>query len=230
MQYEATTNTAMVGDVGSSSQRYLKMKITKNSGVGISISQIICHINSQAGTGDGDSPLTKGTSFFADSFLTSFHYWRPEDLTPNTPDAFVSINDGIIHFHENQSWELRGMEKMENIITDAMPTEKSDPRIIDHDGDSHPGVTVAFEGMLNGKIYFVERLSRASEGVVLLDGTRIEGHIIWTDEQFTIDATSSTLASQKTTVPNNENSRYIFVKVDESKTCEQIYAEKETLF
>lgn len=230
VNYEAVTNAPMIGDVGSSSQRYLKMEISKNPGSGISISQVICHIDSQAGTGAEDSALTKGTSFFANSFLTSFHYWRPADLTPNTPDAFVSITDGVTHFHENRSWELRGMKKMEDILSDLMPTDKSDPRIIDQDGDSHPGVTVAFEGMLNGDIYFVERLSRASEGVVLLDGTRIEGHLIWTDEQFTIDATSSTLAAQKVTTPDNENSRYIFVKIDETKTCEQIYAEKETLF
>ena len=121
VNYEAVTNTAMVGDVGSSSQRYLKMEITKNPGSGVSISQVICHIDSQTGTGAGDSALTKGTSFFAESFLTSFHYWRPENLTPNTPDAFVSISDGVTHFHENKSWELRGMERMENIISDLIP-------------------------------------------------------------------------------------------------------------
>ena len=122
--------------------------------------------------------------------------------------------------------------KMPDIITDLMPTDNGDARIMDQDSDGHPGFTISFAGpLINGDIYYVQRLSQSLTADLSADGNKITSPTLpWTDEQYTIDATNFTLKGQKTTVTSLDKSSAIMVRIDAGKDCAAIYAERDTLF
>ncbi len=204
----------------STTTRYKIGKITYNEAKGeLEITHQICKI---------DSESSIGAPIFPQKYCDIYHFWRSNELKSPVEDiTIIKNNDNSLSFIENWTWELRGMEKMTAVETDAMPKAKTDARIIDHDSDGNPGFTMSVGGL--GKFYFVQRLSQKLTGKAVTE-KRAEGGVEWTDEQYIIDADNITLKGQRTTTTHNDQSTFVYVKVDDTITCEQLYAQKDTLF
>ena len=96
---------------------------------------------------------------------------RPDfpDLITEIPDAFLKsmavtrrpvIRDGdTIVF--TRTVELQGV-RLVDPSHDDLPTEETDPRIIDQDNDGNPGVTVEMNGLIRGSLYLIQRIISGS--------------------------------------------------------------------
>lgn len=220
----------LIGNVSSTTTRY-KLGIVSVENGELKIENKICKI---------DNTTSQGDTLFLQPFCDIYWFWRPGELSNPKPDITVTDNGGTISFVENRSWELRGMQKMTNPETDLIPTEDNDPRIFDHDGDGHPAFTLGFTStLIKGDIYLVQRLSHELTGTYIPgDGAfgvgsnpdTITGGVNWTDHQYTVDATNPTLNSQKESTILNDQSTFIYVRVPEGFTCEQVYGQKDALF
>ncbi|HOW52849.1 MAG TPA: hypothetical protein PLV42_12495 [bacterium] len=214
---ESITNTSVIKNIKSTTTRYKLGKISIENGE-LKIDQKICRITNTTDQGD---------TIFPQKYCDIFWYWRPGELSNPKPDITVTDNGGTISFVENRSWELRGMLKMTNPEIDLMPTANNDTRIFDHDEDGHPAFTLGFDGgLLSGSLYLVQKLSHELTGTLISEG-RIEGGVSWTDDQYTVDATNATLKLPKTSVIKNDLSTFIYLKVADDFTCDQVV---DTLF
>ncbi|HNT27973.1 MAG TPA: hypothetical protein PKH10_07330 [bacterium] len=221
---KSNTHTG-IGDVPSTTTRYKLGHISIENGE-LKIEQKICKIDNTT----VDPISGEGHTIFYQPFCDIYWYWRPGELSNPKPDITVTDNGGTITFVENRSWELRGMHKMDNVETDLMPTAADDARIFDHDADDKPAFTIGFtSSLIKGDIYFTQRLSHELTGTVVSPG-RIEGSVNWTDSQYTVDSTNPTLKGQKESTILNDQSTFIYVKVADAFTCEEVYGQKDTLF
>ena len=220
----------MIGNVSSTTTRYKLGKVTVENGE-LKIENKICKI---------DNTTSQGDTVFYQKFCDIYWFWRPGELSVPKPDITVTDNGGTITFVENRSWELRGMQKMTNPETDAMPTSGSDDRIFDHDADGHPAFTLGFTStLIKGDMYLVQRLSHEMTGTYIPgDGAfgvgsnpdKITGGVNWTDHQYTVDATNPTLKSQTESTILNDQSTFIYVRIPDTFTCTEVYGQKDTLF
>jgi hypothetical protein len=124
-------------------------------------------------------------------------------------------------------WRPNGDPKMESLPTMAM-----DPRVLDPDGDGHPGVTIQVQGPISGKVYIVNR------NIIDLNGTVMNTHCI-KGASHTVQVTNPLgadpvlLASPITAMPDPDASKSTFVSVrlpPNITTCTQIVANKVSLF
>jgi hypothetical protein len=220
----------MIGNVSSTTTRYKLGKVTIENGE-LRSEQTICKI---------DNTTSQGDTVFYQKFCEIYWFWRPGELMTPKPDVTVTDNGGTITFVENRSWELRGMQKMPNVETDTMPTAGDDVRIFDHDADGHPAFTLGFTStLIKGDMYLVQRLSHEMTGTYIPgDGQytgsnnpdSIEGGVNWTDHQYTVDATNATLKGQKESTILNDESTFIYVRVADTFTCDDVYGQKDALF
>jgi len=79
---------------------------------------------------------------------------------------------------------------------DALPTDPSDPRVVDMDKDGKPGVTVTVDGLASGDLYFVQRMRWSSDATVVSNDV-INGTLSWTREQHFLGASSLMLRGRK---------------------------------
>lgn len=115
---------------------------------------------------------------------------------------------------------------------DPLPTDDDDPRVVDSDGDGHPGVTVEVDGFVSGQVYLVQRLVRGLRGTVGSDG-RMTGTVTGEGDQVVIGASNAIL---KTFTPKFEHNpdpkrnTFVWVPVPEDSTCESVVAGRDRLF
>jgi len=123
-----------------------------------------------------------------------------------------------------QDWqiEVRGAV-LENPETDELPAYIFDPRIVDMDGDGHPGFTIPvrlFE-VVAGDTYVVQRLIFRIDGLVR-DHDRIDGTIEWSSEQPVISATDALLmfAFEHWHDPDPTKHRFIMIRLADDAGCD----------
>ncbi len=108
---------------------------------------------------------------------------------------------------------------------EGLPTEAADPRVVDQDGDGHPGLTihVALAGLLGGDAYVVNRTCTALEGWVLEDGS-IYGAIQWSSEQNVIAARDPLLLASYVYTLDPDPTKHFFLlrRISESEPCRAI--------
>ena len=130
---------------------------------------------------------------------------------------------------------MNGLKDFNDPMTDPLPTDKNDFRVWDQDEDTHPGMTVNCEGHIAlvfngpGTMYTVQRTIIDMVGETS-GNDRIEGGLIWESEQVVLEASNNALMSDKTITPDYPNSWFKMVRVDNSWTCAEIKANKDTLF
>lgn len=116
--------------------------------------------------------------------------------------------------------------------TDALPTDVSDPRLVDCDSDGNPALSVALTGMFNETMFVVQRQHSTMVGYAT-SPTRIEGRYGIESEQ-TVLAPASIVTLMKTTTavadPVVCNSNFVMVKVADSETCDTLRTKVDTLF
>lgn len=101
--------------------------------------------------------------------------------------------------------------------TDPLPTDPTDPRVIDEDGDGHPGITVNLSGIAPGSLYSVQR-QITSVVAVAVAPDRFEGALTFASSQVVLDSNPTTLAglyAKSTTSPDLTpcSSSFAMVKV-----------------
>jgi hypothetical protein len=121
---------------------------------------------------------------------------------------------------------------LEDPMNDPMPTEASDPRVVDQDNDDHPGITIKLSGTVNGDLYVVQRQVSEFTGVAVSDD-RVEGHYGFTSEQIILESNPASLkaVAKNTAVvdPNVCASSFTMVRLAATATCDDITS-NATLF
>jgi len=175
--------------------------------------------------------------------LTMFDHYCFTDVKDGTPLVRTEIPDAFmaslaptprhvllveqtqsLRFEATTYVEVRGAI-LDDPASDPLPTDPADPRVIDQDGDGHPGMTVRVTilGILEGETYVVQRISYRLSGIVV-GPDRIEGTIEWSDEQTVLDATNPLLEANTVGLldPDPEAHRFVMVRVDPSWGCETL--------
>ncbi|HOW51527.1 MAG TPA: hypothetical protein PLV42_05720 [bacterium] len=115
---------------------------------------------------------------------------------------------------------------------DPLPTDNSDPRIIDQDNDGNPGVTIeiAASGM-TGKVYTIRR-ERGSWWVQPAADGRLKGQVQDASEQRVIGADNALFNSnpESTVDPDPTKSTIELVKLDGDTDCAGLIARIPELF
>ncbi|PKN46174.1 MAG: hypothetical protein CVU59_06865 [Deltaproteobacteria bacterium HGW-Deltaproteobacteria-17] len=207
-------NMPMVG-VQSNQLISLVLVTMTQDGTTLAASEDVCDIKIESTT-------TMVTTIIPQAFV--------ESMEPILKPVFLSWNGHAWVYNQPQSWAVQGVH-LENIETDPMPTDQSDPRIFDQDLDSHPGLTVSVTGLLSGDIYVIQRgwnamLSRE------LTVDHVFGYLTWENEQIVLDATNDILKDpiEQTVDPDETKSWFEFVRVSPGTTCQDLIDQKDTLF
>ncbi|MCK5828545.1 hypothetical protein KAH43_08505, partial [Candidatus Bipolaricaulota bacterium] len=100
-----------------------------------------------------------------------------------------------------------------------------DPRLVDLEGDGHPGMTIeaSILGLFKGKCYAVQRYRYRLDGTVFNANTII-GLIDWTSEQTVVAATNSLFMESFSddTDPDPTKHQFVMIRIDETWTCETL--------
>lgn len=126
--------------------------------------------------------------------------------------------------------ELRAVD-LDAPATDPLPTDGDDPRVIDLDGDGHPGLTARVSGLLDGEVYLVQRsitrLSGRHDGFGTLDG-RLE----WTAEESVVGADDPLLEDGAPFEPDGDPEASVFrsTRLDAEHDCDWIVDNQDLLF
>jgi len=143
-------------------------------------------------------------------------------LAPTPRTAVLRAAEEGIAFEAANYVEVRGAV-LDDPLTDPLPIDPFDPRVIDQDGDGQPGMTVRVTvlGIVEGETYIVQRVQYRPIGWVV-ESDRIEGRIEWTDEQVVLAATNPLLEAD--TIgrhdPDPAAHRFLMMRVDPEWTCE----------
>jgi hypothetical protein len=145
-------------------------------------------------------------------------------LVPTARTAVLRKADESVTFEQSTYVEVRGAV-LDNPITDPLPVDPLDPRLIDQDGDGKPGMTVRVTvlGIIQGETYIVQRVAYRLIGR-MVGSDRIEGRIEWTDEQSVLAATNPLLEADTIGFPDPDPAahRFVMVRVDSSWTCDTL--------
>jgi len=157
------------------------------------------------------------------------------------PDAFVRslgvtertgslvLTEGQWRYVQDPNLQLRGVH-LAQPETDPLPTDIDDPQIWDQDEDGHPGVTVRISGITDGEVYVVQRDVHSLDGVIV--GDLMDGLSDWSTDQVVLGSDNPILNMQTSVVkdPDATASYFRSTRVDASKTCKSIVAERDELF
>jgi hypothetical protein len=116
----------------------------------------------------------------------------------------------------------------------ALPTNLSDARVFDSDGDGHPGATshvktrVLFSN-IEGDVYFVQRVRSSLSGSIV--NGRLVGTAVDHSEANALDATNVFLKVPLKPVqdPSGDNS-VVLVPLASELSCDELVAQASTLF
>lgn len=151
------------------------------------------------------------------------------DAMPTTSSVVSAGAGGTVEFSRDVLVLGATLTKPE---TEALPTKRDDPRVVDADKDGQPGGTVKITGLISGDIYIVQRNLGGLRGAVGAGG-KVTGTLLGTNEQVTLGASNATLASinlQPRKDPDPAKSRFVLVPVAAGTTCGKIVADEKTLF
>jgi hypothetical protein len=117
-------------------------------------------------------------------------------------------------------------------LTDTIPSDPSDPRVIDEDNDGNPGVTILVTGLINASIYAVDR------NIVTLHGTitgadRVDGLNTTSSDQYVLGSSSALVTPgpiNSTQDPDPSKSTFVMVRMQGANACSNIVANAGSLF
>jgi len=111
------------------------------------------------------------------------------------------------------AWQTRTSGVLlEHQDDEPLPQSAADPRVIDEEGDGHPGVTVRLRvlGVIEGEVYLVQRMRYRLVGTVV-SPVRIEGHLEWRSERVVLGASSPLFVGDWTGIPDPDPAKNTFV-------------------
>jgi hypothetical protein len=123
--------------------------------------------------------------------------------------------------------------RLDDPANEQLPTDPNDPRIVDDDGDGNPGITVTIQVTpdLTGELYIARREIFAYEAAQVAPD-RLEGSVTDDSEQLVIGASDPLFLADSDwrQYPDPTKSPIILIRVDDTWGCEQLAAERDTLF
>lgn len=150
---------------------------------------------------------------------------------PSTP-VEVDLADGVLRLRRPPTPTPVGIE-LDDPFSEELPSDPSDPRIVDADGDGNPGVTVRIEvgDDLAGELYIARREIFAYEAL-LREPDTLTGVVTDDSEQLVIGATDPVFVTEADWVqhPDLTKSPIILERVDADWDCERLAAERDALF
>lgn len=205
----------LLGEMPTLSKALLKLTVVEE-GDGLMVAHKTCALTLES---DTDVVAT----VVPDSFVAA--------LTVEHKPSFVSLDGAQPAFVQPKYVELHGLT-LDDPVNDAMPGDPEDPRILDLDNDGNPGLTIFITGLIDGALYVVQRARSTLDGTIL-SAHRIEGQMLWEQEQVVLGSDNPILAENhpETWVdPVKENSYFIMIRVDDDWGCEQILSASADLF
>lgn len=153
----------------------------------------------------------------------------PDSFVETLPEKtyFVALEelDGVLNYVADLQIEVSGYDGTDPL---PIPIDAADPRVFDHDGDGHPGVTVGVRAPLFGEVdvYMTQLAHTFLRGVVVGDDL-IEGAAdVQLLEQEIIGA-SNVLFVRKTNLKVDlERSGFVMRRLEPGTTCEELMASK----
>ena len=145
-------------------------------------------------------------------------------IQPDPRAVSLALDDDNFRFTQDWYTEIRGaiLEDPEN---ELLPIDPGDPRLVDLEGDGHPGMTIqaSILGVFRGEGYAVQRYRYRLEGTVL-DADTIIGFIDWTSEQTVVAATNPLFMESFSddTDPDPTKHQFVMIRIDETWTCETL--------
>jgi len=152
-------------------------------------------------------------------------------LTPYTQSGTYQVTGGVGHFKLPDFPEVLGA-KLNVPMNDALPTDPTDSRVFDQDGDGHPGMTVKLTGLIDGDAYVVERQISSYDGVALTKD-HLQGKLGFSSEQVVLDSNPAIIKNQSpsgSTDPEACNSHFDAVRLSASADCQYVVDNAATLF
>ena len=150
-----------------------------------------------------------------------------QSIEPEPRTATLTLVDCDYRFNQDWYTEIRGaiLEDPEN---ESLPIDPEDPRLVDLEGDGHPGMTIeaSILGLFKGEGYSVQRYRYRLDGTVF-DANTIIGFIDWTSEQTVVAATNPLFmeAFSDDTDPDPTKHKFVMIRIDETWTCETLREE-----
>jgi len=144
--------------------------------------------------------------------------------------ASLREGNGELRYFQARRFLVFGA-RLDDPAHDPLPTDPSDDRVVDADGDGHPGVTVQIRGMVNGDVYLVQRGWFTLRGTAV-GGDRMDGRIEWGEDRSVLGSSNPLLRRIPESRPDNDpaSSWFRTTRIDPSMTCAQILEQRETLF
>ncbi|MFB6375779.1 MAG: hypothetical protein ABEN55_22310 [Bradymonadaceae bacterium] len=120
-------------------------------------------------------------------------------------------SDGDFRIEIDRSWTVFGA-KLRQPETETLPTDRDDRRVLDSDGDDHPGITIRVSGLVSGKLYLVQRSWDRYSGRLTPDGD-IVGTVDWHVEQTVLGSNSIFLRDAPAAEPHPDDNKIHFAMV-----------------
>ncbi len=157
-------------------------------------------------------------------FNTNISDATMQSIQPEPRTADLSLNDCDFRFTQDWYTEIRGAI-LEDPETEPLPIDPDDPRLVDLEGDGHPGMTIqaSILGLFTGEGYAVQRYRYRLAGTVF-SANIIIGLIDWTSEQTMVAATNPLFMDSFSddTDPDPTKHQFVMIRIDETWTCETL--------
>jgi len=156
--------------------------------------------------------------------VTISEAWAHTEKSIHRTGTFAPVNDGTPVLNFTPSVEVAGA--VINPSIETLPTSATDPRVIDEDGDGHPGITVTLSGsMVSGSLYSAQEQTTSVLAIAVAPD-RVEGSLAFSSIQNVLGSNPASLSDPKslvgaaltkpgttTTDPVLCNSTFVMVKI-----------------
>lgn len=216
-QLQVTTSVVDVPMSGPSEARITSLALLdmEQDDNDLAIQEVVCAVES-----DGPTKIIR----------TEYPRGFAKALSGRQRRARLEFSNGAWRYLEPKSYRSSGVE-LADPEQDELPFASEDPRVVDQDGDGHPGLTVRIAGWVNGEIYMIQRGWSELSGIVR-SKAQIEGSVAWSSEQRVLEATSNMLerAPLSRPHPQQEKSFFRMARVPERATCADLEKRAPRLF
>jgi hypothetical protein len=156
----------------------------------------------------------------------------PQSAAPIVSPFRIWPEGGSLRFAKDESPIVIGAKVQGH--SEALPTSASDARVVDQDGDGHPGVTVKVSGLITGEIYLVQRVRQSWSGQLDADGNLSFALMQDAGEQTILDASSSLLKKtpdiSKDPDASKTNVSFVKLPATEDYDCSRLIKEIDSLW
>jgi len=170
-----------------------------------------------------DTPAMPVDTIVPDAFVAG--------LNPTTRTGALDGSAPGSLFESDVMTEVRGCV-LDDPVADELPYAPEDERVIDQDGDGHPGMTLNFTGAVNAAVYVTQRWDSRFYGGVVEDPDHVSGYVESNSEQQILEATNPVLDGTDPDSPDlgswpdpdPEHSYFELVRLAAGAGCDEVLA------